>query len=260
MSDGKTKKVSRADIALPPQVAQAINDHLSKNLRDLFLIPFARQVMTHFRYHDLQPEAFEFHNAHDDDVTANTIEYNRRQLLSGAGMERPRLLVDVVKSLHHVSARIGEMKVLCIGPRSENEIFMLIGNGFAPENIRGLDLISYSEFVDAGDMHAMPYGDDEFDIVILGWVLGYSHAPDRVAAEVMRVAKPGAVIAIGQEHDPRTGQAGPQDISVEGHSFKDTAEILALFGDNVHAVYFRHDVHRTMRDAMCHLMVVFELK
>ncbi|MDA0998141.1 MAG: methyltransferase domain-containing protein [Proteobacteria bacterium] len=259
MSDKKYKKVSRTDIALPQQVIQAINGHLGENRRDLFLIPFARQIMTHFRYHALTDDSFEFHQALDDAVIPDTIEYNRRQLMDGAGMERPRLLIDVVKSLHHVATRISEMRVLCIGPRSENEIFMLIGNGFDPEKICGLDLISYSEFVDAGDMHEMPYPDGSFDIVIVGWVLGYSKEPARVAKEIRRVAKFGAVIAIGVEHDPSTEENPQQGFNLEGFKFSNTDEITALFGDSIHSVYFRHDVHRTMADTMCHLMVAFEL-
>ena len=56
--------------------------------------------------------------------------------------------------------------------------------------------MSYSDFIDVGDMHAMPYEDNSFDIVMLGWVLGYSSDPRTVASEAMRVCRPGGYIAV----------------------------------------------------------------
>ena len=259
MTDQPKKKASRTDLVIPGPVAQAINHGLSEHPQALFHIPFARQMMTKFRYDQMAKEDFETAET-DEAVIEHTIEYNRKQLLDGAGMERPRLLIDVIKSLHHVAEHANEMKVLCIGPRSENELFMLMAIGFQPPNIQGLDLLSYSEFVDAGDMHDMPYDDNSFDIIILGWVLGYSQAPERVAKEVMRVAKPGAVIAVGQECTPERRRTPLHGVSLNGYYFQHTDEILALFGDNIYTTYFRHDVHRTMTDRMCHLMVVFELE
>ena len=78
----------------------------------------------------------------------------------------------------------------------------MIAAGFLPENIRGLDLISYSDFVDLGDMHAMPYDDNSFDVIIIGWVLGYSNDVAKVAQEILRVTRPNGVIAIGNQLTP----------------------------------------------------------
>jgi len=151
--------------------------------------------------------------------------------------------------------------VLCIGPRTEDEFFSFLGEDFRPENLTGLDLMSYSEFVDVGDMHHMPYDDDSFDIVFLGWVLTYSKDMQRVADECIRVAKPGGYVAIGVESEP-----APTDGALYGHSVGDAPnietsdEIVDLFEGHVHAVPFRHDVHRSKKGKeMDHVMVVIEL-
>jgi len=69
---------------------------------------------------------------------------------------------------------------------------MLICSRLPPrKNIRGLDLISYSPWVDLGDMHAMPYEDDTWDITLVSMVLTYSENPRKVVDEVVRVTKSG---------------------------------------------------------------------
>ena len=153
------------------------------------------------------------------------------------------------------------LKVLTIGPRTEAEIFSLVAAGFAPQNITGLDLISYSPFVELGDMHDMPFDNDSFDVVISGWVLGYSQNVPKAVSEIIRVSKPGAYVAIGHESDPT-----PQDVldekrgfSLKGTDFSTSDEILALFDGHVDTVTFREDVPPDMTDQVCHVMVVFRL-
>ena len=90
-----------------------------------------------------------------------------------------------------------EMSVLSIGPRTEMELLSLVAQGFDPDKIRGLDLISYSPWIDLGNMHYMPYKDNAFDVVISGWVLGYSDNPELACQEMLRVSKDEGIIAIG---------------------------------------------------------------
>lgn len=255
-SDGP-KKLSRSQFAMPPEVAAATNNHLASHPLDLFHIPAVRQFFTQYRYKTAADDTFEAYVAPDGAVLDKTIEYNKEQLLAGAALERPRFLIDVVKSLYYVFQNVGGLKVLCVGPRTENEIFMLLAAGFTPENVRGLDLISYSEFVDCGDMHAMPYADASFDIVILGWVVGYSKEPRRVAAETLRVLKPGGIVAMGEECEPPAADRDGRYIFGDS-AFRSVDEMLAIFGDAVRHVYFRHDVHPTMTERVCHLMTVFD--
>ena len=51
------------------------------------------------------------------------------------GWDRPMLMTNVVASLGRVQQNIGALDVLSIGPRSEIEIFGLIGAGFSAVSI-----------------------------------------------------------------------------------------------------------------------------
>lgn len=258
MARRKKKKLSRTEFNFGPELVNAINKHLMEHSADLFHVPMVRRMITASRLKSVKPEGFEICKKRNRSVVADTVSYNKQQLLKLAALERPRFLIDVLTSIYYVFEHIGEMKVLCVGPRTESEIFMLMAAGFKSGNIQGLDLISYSDFVDVGDMHDMLYEDDSFDIVILGWVLGYSKDCQRVADEVVRVTKPGGYVAVGVERTPDRGK--PQDGSLRDATyFETTAEIEALFEGHVASVLFRHDVHRRMWDTMCHLMLVMEL-
>jgi len=100
-------------------------------------------------------------------------------------------------------------------------------------NVRALDIISYSPWVDLGDMHAMPYADNQFGIVIMGWVLAYSHMQKKAAQEAIRVARNGGIIAVGVDvpHKDRTFF----------HKLESVQEILSLFEPHVDYVYFSQD-------------------
>lgn len=196
-------------------------------------------------------------------VFQNAVEQDLQGLLQGSANIRPDKLVNVLKSLDWVVSKRDELKVLSIGPRSEIEIFSLIAGGFRAENIRGLDLISYSPFVDLGDMHSMPYAEKSFDIVILGWVLAYSKDNLRAVSEVLRVLKPGGMVAVGCEYNPKSYE----DLKNSAGKLKDTyphffstEDILKLFEGSVSSVIFRHDIRPEMKDRVGALMTIFETK
>lgn len=77
-----------------------------------------------------------------------------------------------------------------------------MGHGFRQSYIRGLDLISYSPWIDLGDVHDIPYKDSSWDVVILGWVIAYSENSHRVAQEVTRILRPGGIVAVGVQYSP----------------------------------------------------------
>jgi SAM-dependent methyltransferase len=144
-----------------------------------------------------------------------------------------------------------DSKILVIGPRNENDLYSLFGLGFKLTNVRGLDLISYSPYIELGDMHAIPFPDDSFDAVICGWTLSYSTNPAKAAKEMIRVARPGGLMAIGLEYsrlspqDERTLVGYEiQELDKVGGRINSTTQIRELFADNVDTVFFEHDAPR----------------
>lgn len=255
------KKMAEA-LNFTPEDIQLINAYMQTYPDQILQMPGIRMALTAARIARLETDDVRIHAKLDDGVIENTVEHNLQAIKQTAAIRRPDFLIQPLVSLNRSRVDISNMTVLTVGPRTEAEIFSLIAAGFEPKNIRGLDLISYSDFVDLGDMHAMPYGNDSFDVVILGWVLGYSTDIPKVVEEVIRVAKPGAYIAVGQENDPRDRAKLEEQrgFKLEGTDLDTTDEILDLFDGHVDAVTFREDVHPAMKEQVCHIMTIFRLK
>lgn len=190
------------------------------------------------------------------DVVKANIMHNMKSIY-GAN-NRMNLLIFPIGVIETLNA---DSKILIIGPRNENDLYSLVGLGFRLENIRGLDLISYSPYIELGDMHAMPFPDRSFDAVICGWTLSYSTNPAKAAAEMMRVAKPGGVIAIGVEYSrlsPQDEQAligyQIQEFDKTGGRINSTRQIKDLFADHLDTVFFEHDAPRKVSHSATELV------
>jgi SAM-dependent methyltransferase len=90
-----------------------------------------------------------------------------------------------------------DYKVLIIGPRTEDDIFHAFGLGFI--NCRGLDLFSYSPFVETGSVCAIPFPENSLDSIILGWVLPYLDDIRQALKEINRVVRPNGIVGIAWE-------------------------------------------------------------
>jgi hypothetical protein len=220
--------------------------YLIARLRFFFLVRIFRRLRT-FSLED------------DKEVPANTIPHNLKGLKDLA-VVRSLSLIKPVTSVDRVGI---DSKVLTIGPRTEGELFSLVGYGFLPKNIRGLDLISYSKWIDLGDMHKMPYTDKSFDVVIMGWVISYSDEPKKAAEEVIRVSNDKAVIAVGVEYG---GEEAKQQIAKldyvpgAGRLTTNASQLLEFFGDHVDQVYFTHSIEEDRKDLKGSVIAVFSIK
>ncbi len=94
-------------------------------------------------------------------------------------------------------------KLLIIGPRFESEFYLARGLGWARKSLAGLDLLTYSPHVTIGDMHRMPFADEEFRSIVCGWTISYSFCPEIAAQEMSRILLPGGIVVFGVEvaHD-----------------------------------------------------------
>lgn len=189
----------------------------------------------------------------------NAIEHNLRGLEQKITLYRPYMVTAPLRTIEYITGDPKRLTVLTVGPRTEAEIYALTSLGFDPLNIRGLDLLSYSDFVDVGDMHAMPYPDNCFDVLIASFVLAYSNDPKTAAAEFLRVLRPGGIIVVGCEYTPYSEdelKARGSDVS-SAPKYKSVQQILDLFEGSVDYVYFKHDIHPRMRNSPGGLITVF---
>jgi SAM-dependent methyltransferase len=177
------------------------------------------------------------------DVVKANIMHNLKSIY-GANNRMNLLLypVSVIETANR------ESRILVIGPRNENDLYSLVGLGYNLEKIHGLDLISYSPHIELGDMHEIPYAGNSFDIVICGWTLSYSTNPLKAAQEMVRVAKPGGLIAVGVEYSEMSPEDERKLVGYEiqelgriGSRINSTEQILKLFGASAGTVFFSHD-------------------
>ncbi|MEL6557519.1 MAG: class I SAM-dependent methyltransferase [Bacteroidota bacterium] len=192
-----------------------------------------------------------------DGVAKNTIMHNLKGLSDYAAV-RPLALIKPLSVIETLSK---DSTILSIGPRTEGELFAMVGYGFLPKNIRGLDLITYSPWVDIGDMHDMPYDDSSFDVIFAGWVIAYSHTPEIAAKEMVRVVKNGGIIAIGVQH---TGKQKKEEIlpytSGAGRETDRVDQITEHFGDYIKHVYFHHEITEERMDIKGSVLAIFSIK
>jgi hypothetical protein len=193
------------------------------------------------------------------EVSENTITHNLKGIRDHAAT-RPLALIKPLSVIESLSKNA---KILTVGPRSEGELFSLVGYGFLPQNIRGLDLITFSPWVDLGDMHAMPYLDNSFDVVLLGWVIAYSESPEIAAKEVIRVLKPGGIVAIGVEHGGEEAEMQKKEMGYVPGSGRFTNHIddfTKYFGNNVDNIYFQHNILPERMKLKGSVLSIFSIK
>ena len=192
------------------------------------------------------------HGVVGHDYSTRSFSFNR---------PRPRIL-KLIRPLSVIESLNADSKILVIGCRFESDMFYLMGYGFQRENIRGLDMVSYSPWVDLGNMHAMSYPDDAWDAVVCGWTLSYSDDPAQAAREIARVTKPGGIVAVGVSfYSPSWIEKLVREKRYVGDPTKriQTVEaILKLFGDNVDRVIFSHDPTAGTSHGSC--VVLFSIK
>jgi hypothetical protein len=212
-------------------------------LRQLLLVREIRWLVGKIRFYFFTKLSYKVKTLESKDAIDHTIKHNLKSLATFGGI-RMNKLIRPLSAMENVDRNA---RILVIGPRNEDDILSLIGHGFNPKNIIGLDLISYSPYIEVGDMHQTRFENSYFDVIVCGWTLSYSNQPAKFADELMRIIKNNGVIAIGVEYSTLTEA---QAIQVHGgydlrpttyDRINSTAQILQLFNGHVAHVYFNHD-------------------
>ena len=114
--------------------------------------------------------------------------------------------------------------VLCVGCRNGLELDRFRARGF--EDVVGIDVFSQRPDILVMDMHELSFPADSFDVVYASHSLEHSYDVERVAAEIARVARDGAVIAL---EVPVRAQASAADRVV----FSGLDELRAIFKEEI---------------------------
>jgi hypothetical protein len=249
-ADPPTVEISGRDPSNPtafasPETLAAIRARLDYDPATLLEMGFARRAIAADRAKALIKDHLKRFGGSGEAIAHGTLDYNLTAFDEGNDpvMERPMLLVNALCSIDRLLHNRARLSVLAIGPRSESEIFGLFAAGFSRETTRGLDLFSYSPFIDVGDMHALPYPDNNFDVVIHSFALSYSKDQQLAAREVIRVGKDRAIVAIGDDYRDRAAVSETRKrIFRDEATYTDSCgHILRLFEGHVGRTFINHE-------------------
>ena len=229
----------------------------SNRPEDIFSLDVARYVVGKRRFEDSKKVANL--NVADDGqlLWPDTIDLAKKGLSDFGSVARSSRLVRCLAAIDKVYLNSSKLSALSIGPRTEMELLSLVGHGFRPENVRGLDLLSYSPWIDVGNAHEMPYEDSSYDVIIAGWILVYSSNPEQMCNEIIRVSKNGAVIAIGTTYWPPAKRAKEDPDRTNLH-YPMVVDLLKMFDGFIDQVYVRHDPPNINKEGRT--ILVFDVK
>jgi SAM-dependent methyltransferase len=193
------------------------------------------------------------------DIAKETVQHNRKGL-TDVSVTRSNALLKPLSAIEDLDI---DSSILCIGPRTEGELFNLAANGFMLSNIRGIDLISYSPLIELGDMHNMKYLDSQWDAIVCGWVLAYSDNKKKAASELVRCCRPGGVIAIGIEYHPYSNE---EILEQEGYvpgsktRIESIEDLTSLFTGYIGKIYFSQQPDESRRGEVGSIVLIFSVQ
>jgi hypothetical protein len=242
------------------------------SLSQLLSVVQIRHLITQRRWEKfLQSGAqMQVHGSVDPGVFKETIAYNIEGITNSvpvlASLIRSELVFRPVMCLDHIYSYQSQsvfphLSVLLIGSRTEFEVLTAFSYGILPSKLSAVDLISYSPWITPGDMHNLPYAENSFDLIIMGWTMNYTNTPAKVGAEIVRVAKPGAVFSIGNDcYTKEFNKTTPFGYNERPQTMPD---LLRCFGGAAGKVFFAQEPNYPKQDLpgfMGHLIATFEIK
>jgi SAM-dependent methyltransferase len=135
------------------------------------------------------------------------LDYSKSAFKSWSPLSRR---IDLLVSTLETNLDDRNSRLLVIGPRFECELYGYLSLGIKKKNLEALDTFSYSPLIQTGNMHSLEqYGDNYFDIVIMGWTIVYSENPKKVFSELSRITnKSGKIILTWDSPKPLAATDG----------------------------------------------------
>lgn len=194
---------------------------LTRFLTQLLIIPRVRTKFCKFRW-KMRKADMRFLDSLGPEVRQSVIDHNLSAFNHDAAFGCGNRMAILMYPLSTLIQDKASAKILITGPRTEDDIFLAKALGLT--NTKGVDLFSYSPYIELGDCHRLPYKKSEFDAVVLGWVLAYCGDPHLALREAKRVLKPNGYLGIGWEWVP--GNQKSDNLHIRGNTVNEVAEYI----------------------------------
>lgn len=103
---------------------------------------------------------------------------------------------------------LAKERVLLIGPRTVQELYLAWLYGFSWGNIEGIDLYQTHPKIHVMNMEDMTHPDASFDAILMANTLAYASDVAKCLSECARVLKPGGHLVFGQTYCPESDYNG----------------------------------------------------
>tara|TARA_Y100001970_G_C14249375_1_gene870675 strand:+ start:4530 stop:5312 length:783 start_codon:yes stop_codon:yes gene_type:complete len=133
------------------------------------------------------------------------IEYNS-SVTVGKLITRSRRAEVLYQISTLIINNLSDKKLLIVGPRNVQELYIAWLYGFNWENIQAIDLYSGHPKITVMNMHNLKFKDESFDCVVMANTLSYADDTNKVIKEVSRVLKPSGIFSFGSTFMPGDDQ------------------------------------------------------
>jgi len=171
----------------------------------------------------------------DDDYYAGWLDYNLERTLSrtiATGRAAENLLPALVLPARDHQAE----KLLVIGPRTVQELYLCWLYGFAWSNITAIDLYSTNPKIVVMNMESMTFDDGSFDSVLSSNTLTYAKDLGSCFREIARVLRPGGRLAFTHSFYPENTDLPTMRVS--GQSMRRSLEAAGFCIQNAYSREF----------------------
>ena len=235
---------------------------------DALRLPIVRRAITQVRYKGFTRRAGSRTPAftvlpNERGLTAESITHNinPKWMFYSGFADRPDLITRPLSALNSVRQNAHRMRVLIVGARTEAEALSFMSVGFLEQNITSVDLFSYTPTIHLANLVALPYRENQFDVVALGWVLEFVTDLESAISETLRVLAPDGLVAVGAMYHPESEDSSAYVYREVGQDRvwnpRSVTEILSAFGATRDDALFLGDVAPEDRDKRLDLVTIF---
>jgi len=164
-------------------------------------------------------------SAPDDVFLAKVHDYN-------AGVTENKIITTsrraemLYQALSLPARDLANEKLLIVGPRNVQELFIAWLYGYSWQNIQAIDLYSTNPKILVMNMEETSFTDNAFDAIAMSYTLAYAKDTFRCLSEMVRILKPSGRFVFGATYFPQ-GTAWPGNL-VSGSQMRDMLKRLGF--------------------------------